>query len=182
MKPYQPRWVRGQATTPSERDAETRYLAIKDALGDHEIERVLDFGAYGGYFSFRLAEDFGCRVVAVDDHHELKRGIAANRNPLVEGVHHRMSVDEVRELGSFDVVLALSVLHHVEHWAEMLVALKDAASTFLFIETPGPDEFLPKALVPLEPIWTAVESLGGEAIAEVAGYDGRYTRELKVVR
>lgn len=187
--PYQPRWVKGQATTESERDASIRYLAIRDVLEESvkatglPIRRVLDFGAYGGYFAFRLAEDFGCQVVAVDDHPELKLGIKANDNQLVEGIYRRMSVDDVAVLGEFDVVLALSVLHHVPHWSWMLDAFRAAASRYLFIETPGPHENLPKALNgdSLEPIWTAVENLEGRVIAEVAGYDGRFSRELKAV-
>lgn len=188
VAPYQPRWVKGQATTDGQRDAAKRYLAIKDALDDARVAEhvtpssALDLGAYGGYFSFRLAEDFLMRVVAVDDHPELRRGVKANNNPLVEGVYDRLSAAEVRELGTFDVTLALSLLHHVPGWEEMLATILDMTQQFLFIETPGPDEHLPTAINELKPIWTAVENLGGETIAEVAGYDGRYTRELKVVR
>lgn len=190
VTPYQPRWVKGQATTKGQRDAQARYLAIKDVLDDDRAEtgkpitHVLDFGAYGGYFSFRLAEDFLTKVVAVDDHAELKRGIQANGNHLVSGIHQRMTPQQVAALGSFDATLALSVLHHVPQWEEMLDVFLDVTERFLFIETPGPDEHLPNAvnLKVLERIWTAVENLGGETIAEVAGYDGRYSRELKVVR
>lgn len=185
--PYQPRWVKGRALTRSERDAETRYLAIRNLLVEHQeatglpLERVLDFGAYGGYFSFRVAEDFGCRVIAVDDHPELKLGLDANQNPLVEGVTCRLEPDEVAALGEFDVVLALSVLHHVPDWKRMLDVLVGLTTQYLFIETPGPNEFLPLAVSPLEPIWTVVENLNGEVIAEVDGFDHRFTRELKAV-
>lgn len=187
MPPYQPRWVKGREVTDGQRDAQGRYLAIKDTIDDARSEgvsvaRVLDLGAYGGYFSFRLAEDFLANVVAVDDHPELRRGVQANDNPLVEGIYERLSVDQVRDLGTFDVVLALSLLHHVPGWEAMLETLLGMTERFLFIETPGPHEHLPTAVNELKPIWTAVENLGGETIAEVAGYDGRYSRELKVVR
>lgn len=187
MTPYQPRWVKGRATTQGERDAETRYVAIRELLRESiavtglPVERVLDLGAYGGYFSFRLAEDFGCRVVAVDDHPELKLGLDANQNSLVDGIHRRLTPEDVEQLGDFDAVLALSVLHHVPAWKPMLDALLRVTTQYLFIETPSAQESLPKAISPLQQVWSEVENLEGRTIASVAGYDGRYVRDLKVV-
>lgn len=186
VTPYQPRWVKGQARMQGQRNAEVRYDAIRTEIEKAELGdfTVLDFGAYGGYFSFRLAEDFHAEVVAVDDHPELRRGIEANHNPLVTPVYDRLSSDGVGDLGEFDVVLALSVLHHVPDWERMLEALCEAATELLFIETPRPDEELPNAAnrERLGGIWTHVHNLGGEVIATVAGYDKKFQRELKVVR
>src|SRR5690606_3683961 len=96
------------------RDCAGRYDAIALELIDHCMDerrgfRVLDLGAYTGYFALRLAHEFGARVTAVDDFAGLEA--RCGDHPKIRVIPRRLSPAEVAELGRFEVVLALSVLH-----------------------------------------------------------------------
>lgn len=173
---YQPVWIDGRQVRPGRRDSDSRYRAIADHLAGRTGFTVLDFGAYIGYFSRRLVEDFGARCLAVDNCSTLEH------SPGVEILKRRLTPGEVRGLGTFDVALCLSVLHHVEQWREMLDALLAAAPT-VFIETANPDEVLPKASQHQHSaaIHAAVEATGARVLTYTPGYDANYQRPLWVV-
>lgn len=126
---YQPRWVDGRTVGPQERDCAGRYQAIVPYVADGA--RVLDFGAFSGYFSHRLADERSARCVAVAPEVEPYPGVT-----VVKG---RMDVAGIRNLGRFDVVLALSVLHHLDQWEDYLDALCAAGGTVI-VEVPHPEE------------------------------------------
>jgi 2-polyprenyl-3-methyl-5-hydroxy-6-metoxy-1,4-benzoquinol methylase len=171
--------TRGGRVIPGARDCAGRYEAISRALRDARGFTVLDFGANDGYFSRRLAEDFDASVTAVDDWKSLPRSVA--HEPRVSVIARRLSPHDVRHLGEFDVVLALSVLHHVPEWGEMLQALHDAARHVLFVETPDVSETLPKAVSHCPELAYTVGALGGETIAQTPGYRSQILRPLKAV-
>jgi tRNA (mo5U34)-methyltransferase len=78
-------------------------------------KRVLDIGAWDGWFSFEM-EKRGAEVVAIDDVRHEKFLIA--RDLLASKVdYHVMNVYDVRpeRLGRFDIVLFLGVLYHLKH-------------------------------------------------------------------
>ncbi|WP_306365456.1 bifunctional 2-polyprenyl-6-hydroxyphenol methylase/3-demethylubiquinol 3-O-methyltransferase UbiG [Nocardia sp. CC227C] len=180
MSRYQPEWVNGREVGTGRRDAAGRYKAIADYLGDDMRGfHVLDLGAYNGYFSRRLAEDFGAHCVAADDY------VGLTDAPGVKAVRKRLSMPELTSLGSFDVVLCLSVLHHLPDWRAYLDALVSMAP-LVFIETAHPDEVLPKAKAhgQSREIEAAVDALAGAhgtMLAFTPGHDARHARPLWVI-
>jgi SAM-dependent methyltransferase len=147
---YIPQWRNGHEVGTGLRDANSRYIAIRDYLYKHTYPwvkkwkpenaidgpAVLDVGAFNGYFSRRLVDDFNARCVAVDNNPLLREPY---KNITVVGFH--LEPPGIRALGHFDVVLALSVLHHYPNWPDYLAALLDAGD-LLFIETPSIQERL----------------------------------------
>lgn len=120
------------------RGHEPRYLAVRDEIA--KLPRpctVLDFGAHNGSFSVRLAQDLGCEVLAVDEHHQISA-------PGVKSLKRRVGAGGIEELGRFDVVLAMSVLHHFGDWRRALTAFRRIARRVLIVEAPHPDEVLTK--------------------------------------
>jgi tRNA (mo5U34)-methyltransferase len=78
-------------------------------------KRVLDIGAWDGWFSFEM-ERRGAEVVAIDSVRQEKLLVA--RELLGSRVDYRvMSVYDLRpgDLGHFDIVLFLGVLYHLKH-------------------------------------------------------------------
>lgn len=178
---YQPRWIDGKTVGAGERNAVTRYEAISRRLHDRQEFSVLDVGAYAGYFSLRLADEHQARVVAWDDRPELRGELRRAQNPWVAGVFRRMTEEDAKNLPSYDVILCLSVLHHVPWWPVMLRELRRSAD-LLFVETPDAREHLPSAVAHSAELHEAVAALGGEWLCEVPGYDSRYQRALYAVQ
>jgi len=126
---YQP-----TATTTGERACVDRWSAIRPHL-PAEPFTVLDLGANAGWFSARLAAEFDCQVTAIDDHRDLP-AIASDR---VTVINRRVSARHLREMPRHDVVLALSVLHHLADWRAVLDDLR-ACRRGAFVEVPAPGE------------------------------------------
>lgn len=173
---YQPGWRDGKELGTGKRDAAGRFTAIADYLDDRRGFTVLDFGAYGGYFSARLVEQFGATCTAVDDSPHL------TESPGVRVIRERLTPTGIRQLGKFDVVLCLSVLHHLKTWRATLNALL-SATPVVFIETAHPDETLPRAgnHEASPKILAALEKAGGTVITHTPGYDKRFERPLFVI-
>ncbi|MFC4124921.1 class I SAM-dependent methyltransferase [Nocardia rhizosphaerae] len=173
---YQPRWVDGREVGTGRRDAAGRYTAIAEYLDDARDFTVLDFGAYGGYFSARLADERNATCTAVDDSEHLTGG------PKVVPINRRLSAAELLDLGPCDVALCLSVLHHLPDWPDYLDALTTIAP-LLFVETAHPSERLPKARAHGDSakIAAAVEGLGGKVLTTTPGHDARFDRPLWVI-
>lgn len=132
------------STSPGQgyRECAGRYRVIANAL--QEVPRpftVLDLGAAEGYFSSRLAVEFGAFVTAV----EARRIKDTNYHQRVTWITKKVTPQDIVDLGSFDVVLALSVLHHIPEWEKTLNALVSVTGRYLFVETPHPSERLKKA-------------------------------------
>ena len=131
---YQPQWINGREVGVGLRDCSGRYRAIKNHLPSGPL-RVLDIGAYNGYFCRRLVDDFDAQCVAVDNAPELE----PYRNVSVMSGH--VTPMQIRVPGGFNVVLCLSVLHHWPNWADYLSAMLSTGAT-VFIESADPAENL----------------------------------------
>jgi 2-polyprenyl-3-methyl-5-hydroxy-6-metoxy-1,4-benzoquinol methylase len=175
---YQPEWVDGKTVGASLRDAEGRYEAIAGYLRPRRGFTVLDLGACAGYFSLRLAGEFGAVVTAVDDAPELVEGIRGH--PGVTGVFQKVDAQGLARLGHFDVALCLSVLHHVPWWRSMIDMLI-RQSGVLFVETADPAEDLPGAIAHEQDIPAIVEQRGGVRIHASPGFDKRFLRPTYVI-
>lgn len=158
------------------RRSDTRLAAITEYLDADPGFTLLEFGALDGYFSTQLAAQRGAQATAVDDSRHLTDA------PGVTAIHGRLTATEIRKLGTFDVTLCLSVLHHLTTWKSTLNAILDSAP-IVFIETAHPNETLPKAVAHKHSaaIAAAVEKAGGVDIAHTPGYDTAFERPLFVV-
>lgn len=163
------------------RDCEGRWSAIFDQIIIEQLGtdfRALDLGAYHGYFSQRLATQFRADVVAVDGYRPLQTTMASF--PSVTVIPERVTAAQLDSLGDFDLGLALSVLHHMPDWREVLDVLIERCHV-LFIEVPHRTETLPLAVAHCDELIEAVEALDGEPIAETAGHRSEIPRTLWVV-
>ena len=78
-------------------------------------KRVLDIGAWDGWFSFEM-ERRGAQVVALDATRNPKLLLARDLlNSKIEYVNADISRISARDLGHFDIVLFLGVLYHLKH-------------------------------------------------------------------
>lgn len=140
---YQDQWAQGRAVSRGYRECERRYGAIRAAL--QHVPRpftVLDLGCDRAYFSLRLAEDFGAICTAVNREPVVVESVAMNPGasvtPLVRAID---GPADLAELGTFDVVLALSILHHFPHvWPAMIEQMERMARYAVAIEPPAPGE------------------------------------------
>lgn len=107
--------------------------AIRDALGDHPVRRVLDLGSGPGVATTLLAESFAAaRATAADASAPLlELAVArAGRLGLAERVHTQVvdlegPLDVLAVDGPADVVWASMVLHHVGGLPHTLVRIRD---------------------------------------------------------
>lgn len=95
---------------------------------------VLDLGANAGFFSHGLAKK-GFDVVAVEPPNEKSYDL-----DLV--MEHRAWVQTPDDLPSveFDYALALSVLHHIPGWKDLLDHLLSTTKRAVFVEVPSTEE------------------------------------------
>jgi len=140
--PYQDVWLKGKTVAKGQRDCEKRYSVIAESLKDLPREfTVLDIGAAQGYFSFRLANDFGAACTLIDRDECLLNIIAANGFKNMRGINRSLNARQIAEIvraEKYDVILALSVVHNVNEWQPIADALLEATrkGTIAFIETP----------------------------------------------
>lgn len=130
LEQYQDIWVKGEVKKPGVRRCSDRWGMIRDYAAQFKRPfTVLDIGANLGYFSLRLAEEFDCTVVSVEGIYGnwIKRVYEENENDRVILLQHVMSLDELKRLGEvehFDLVLALSVAHHLGPWEKTQSVLR----------------------------------------------------------
>ena len=92
-----------------------RRVALMPIPADLDGERVLDIGAWDGWFSFEM-ERRGAAVVAIDcvevkNFRKIHAALGSEVDYRVADIHE-LRLDDV---GRFDVVLFLSVLYHLKH-------------------------------------------------------------------
>lgn len=134
---YQPRWQDGKQTSPGTRESAFRYEAIKPVLQSiSQPFSMIDLGAHSGYFSIRVAEDFDCWIMAVDKE---RFSIDSER---IQTAQARIDEAYLLDLPRPDVVLALSVLHHLPDWQDSYRAMRRLAKQALIMEVPHPEERL----------------------------------------
>lgn len=180
---YQPMWRDGQTMGDARRDAVTRYEAIAGRLGHLPPGfRAVDVGAHSGYFSYRMADELGADVLAIDGDPALRDGVAQQgHHERVHASYANLLPGQLPGLGNFDVGLCLSVLHHLHWWPRMIEDLLDACA-LVFIETAVPGESLSTISARTGPTCEAVEALpGAEVICKVPGFDARFPRPTYVI-
>lgn len=121
MEDYQSRWIKGEEIS-GVRECADRYEIIRKYA--ERFERpftVLDIGANFGYFSIRLMEDFDCVAVMgeciPEYYRELCRLVEANECERAIVFKHQFTQESLRQLAQvehFDLVLAMSIVHHIK--------------------------------------------------------------------
>lgn len=146
---YQDEWQGGRVIRRGYRECERRYEIVRHVCRSlrRDAFTVCDIGANLCYFGLRLTADFpGARVVAFESHkgafaraQKLLSISGASRITLYHRRLHLRDIDAMARERGFDVVLALSVLHHVAgdpmSW---LVALRKLGN-LVVVEAAGND-------------------------------------------
>ena len=147
---YQDVWSEGQRLAMGKRECLFRYQVMKEFFSRFQRPvKVLDIGANVGYFSMRLSEDFaGSFTLCESEPLELSMLWQLCRRQKASSIHilpKRLNLEDLVRWGQteqFDVVLALSVLHHFnEPYQEVLQALT-GLGTYLILEVPRKGEHL----------------------------------------
>jgi hypothetical protein len=138
---YQDTWINGELQEKGIRECASRYGIIKAFCTElPQPFTVCDIGANMSYFGLRLIEDFGCSVIAFEFHQyeEREKIIRMDKTNKLMYLKRKISLSDLSILNScchFNLVLALSVLHHVpgsiREWIAQLHKLGDN----LIIET-----------------------------------------------
>ena len=144
------------------RDPSQRWAHIAPSL--RPGDRVLDYGAAEGHYAAAAAA-LGCQVVAIDDVR-----LPTRLPDRVIPVRRRVAPDELVQFGMFDVVLALSVLHHLERWREGWEAVLAVTRRHLFVEVPHPDE-VGVAGSDNRQLYDHVAGAGGTWLCSTPGWD-----------
>ena len=99
-------------------------------------KRVLDVGAWDGYYSF-LCEQRGANVVAIDIDPQHRQGYDVAKKIVNSQVKYRvMSVYDIEDLeGTFDYVLFFGVIYHLLHPILALEKIRQKCTEKLFLES-----------------------------------------------
>ena len=115
-RPYEPVQIGGRHHA-AKREAEERWQAIAGVLSLNRARSVLDVGCAEGWFVRKAAEEFNCFSVGVDGSHDrVQTGEIARLHDQVPRAAVMTAIltgEDLRELPRFDVVICLSVVHHV---------------------------------------------------------------------
>lgn len=143
--------------THNHRDNETRYTIIKKILDQYNRPfDLIDLGASQGYYSFRTAYDYNCVCIMVEGNNrtypmtgtQLRQLCALNTELnniiLLEKPLNIPDMKRLSECESFDVVLALNILHWLgPNWRKAVDALINMGSNII-IETPPQESIVSK--------------------------------------
>ena len=119
----------------SDLEAQKRRIAQFPIPGDLTGKRVLDVGAWDGWFSFEM-ERRGAEVVAIDRwenprFYEIRRMLGSKVDYRELDVHE-LHPDKV---GRFDIVLFMGVLYHVKHPLLALERVCSVATDMVAVES-----------------------------------------------
>lgn len=129
---YQDKWGNGTVVQSGYRECSGRYECVRDLckhLFSDRPFRVCDIGANVCYFGLRLTSDFpACSVSAYENHRgavlAARRHLAEYGNDRIQLSDSKVAIENVQRLGHFDLILAMSVLHHMDEdtsvWIEAL--------------------------------------------------------------
>lgn len=135
MSAYQDAWASGQVVSTGYRECSDRYEVVRTFCESFQGKfTVCDIGANMCYFGLRLTDDFpGCSVMAFEfDHFEMRSKHVKNSDKTgrLLLLNRKLKASDLLSLASihrFDLVLAMSVLHHLpgDHaeWMQSLRAL-----------------------------------------------------------
>jgi 2-polyprenyl-3-methyl-5-hydroxy-6-metoxy-1,4-benzoquinol methylase len=179
LKPYQDIWVNGAMIHHGKRTCGRRYKLIYDCL----VQRyrpgftLLDIGASEGYFSIRLSEDLHARATMLEKKSSLSAIVQAQANSRLRAKIGRFDIQTLKSLGNFDVVIALSIVHHFPNWGEMLKHILDMGDTAI-IELPTLNKRATKRAESAASMLEMLKWYNPTLIGETSGYAEESRRQL----
>jgi 2-polyprenyl-3-methyl-5-hydroxy-6-metoxy-1,4-benzoquinol methylase len=123
---YQDIRIKGETVWKGRRECESRWKSIKPFLErykNHKTFKVLDFGANYGYFSWRIKEEFSHAEIDMVDSREMLKLIYNINQPEDMTIFENMDTDTLKEHAEkhrYDLILAMSILHHFDNYDEIL--------------------------------------------------------------
>lgn len=141
---YQPVLIRGRRLNRRDagRESEKRWEIIRAHLPG-ECKTAVDLGSGEGFFAFRLAE-LGITTIGVDNY---RPALFVAQQTCIMGdsrgvgfIHEDITPDFVGRMPCVDVVLSLSVFHHLLHFhgvewcADLLRILRTKIKLLMFFE------------------------------------------------
>ncbi len=114
---YQPVTLAGSVLAAGDRGCVERWLMMERVLSGADAGSVLDLGCAEGYFTRRAAAAVNGIALGIDG--DIRRVTVAQSIASYEGIsgvgflHAQIAPEFVAKLPMFDVVIFLSVLHHV---------------------------------------------------------------------
>lgn len=128
-EPYHPVFLAGAQIAPGERACMDRWNLIETHLRELGAKSVLDLGCAEGFFVQQAGKKLNCFALGIDA--DLRRLTVAQMSASLNAVPHAsfsydvLNAGVLQRLPEFDVVIFLSVLHHVmyEHGEEYALAL-----------------------------------------------------------
>lgn len=175
---YQDVWQDGRAVKRGQRDCEGRWELLRPILAARKRGFTLcDLGANRGYFSQRAHEEFAARATMIESE-EILPSLASCR-----AIHQKITAAELAELGReqrFDVVLALSVLHHFPAGeAAAVVKAVMALGAKVIVEYPLPIEDDHADPEVIRQQYEHLEALGGRLLGMTDSINGpRRSRKM----
>jgi hypothetical protein len=142
---YQDIRIKGETVWKGRRECESRWKAIKPFLErykNHKSFKILDFGANYGYFSWRIKEEFPHAEIDMVDSREMLKLIYNINQPENMAIFENMDTDTLKEHAEthhYDLILAMSILHHFDNYDEILSILQEMSDTVL-LEIDYPDK------------------------------------------
>jgi SAM-dependent methyltransferase len=124
-KPYEPVEIAGRRYDGL-RQSEDRWEAIASVLTAYGARSLLDIGCAEGWFIRRAAKDLNCFAIGVEASDRLMLGELSRLHDGLERtaiLKATLTAKDILELPRCDVVMCLSVVHHVIRWQGMKVAL-----------------------------------------------------------
>ncbi len=116
------------------RALEERYKAIKKVIKQINPKTALDIGANSGYFSLRLAKEFNIKCTAIEN----KKGLLP-KTDIIETKEMLFDLEEAKRTQNYDLVLALSIFHHLKDAGLILKELLHHTRNII-IEIPSLEE------------------------------------------
>jgi SAM-dependent methyltransferase len=138
-----------------------RLRPIREIVERARPREILDLGTAQGGFALALQDLAPVRAIDRRDH-------GWPRSERISWELSNMDPESIMGLPRFDVILALSVLHHFEDPLEGLEALRRRARKLLILEVPHPEEILTKVASKhrLAEIYRAAEAAAQGIIVE----------------
>jgi len=191
---YQDIWLNGMCIAKGLRDCETRYEAIRTTILENIPNpnglSVLDVGANEGYFSFRLAEDFESKCFLIEKDCPVLEARADLSEQDIHVIDMKVTGEDLEDLAAagslpgeqFDVILALSILHHFgKNWIKAAEAFL-RMSGHVFIESPSEFEDGISGMTYLHDITEWCEQRAEKVIAVTPGYNENWDRPLWYIK
>jgi len=148
---YQPILNGGKLIPGGDRNCIDRWELIKKEILNYEASSVLDVGCAEGFYVIKSAEECGCVSLGIDA--DIRRFSMAQNQILSEKIMPagfllaEIDAELIKKLPKFDVVIFLSVMHHMmyslgeEYSRNILTELRKKINKVLIFEMGQSDEF-----------------------------------------